>query len=133
MRQGGHRHHHPAALAAVLAIHRDGLGRFRSFVANTDLRQLDVTYGFALTDEQRDRIPLERRPTILLWGHHMGTTRMSEGPDRGVVDPDCRVHGMGNLYVAGSSVFPTGGAANPTLTIVALALRLGDRLRSVLG
>lgn len=115
------------------AIHRDGLGRFRPFLADTDLRQLDVTFGFALTDEQRDRIPRDRRPTILLWGHHMGTTRMSEGPDRGVVDPHCRVHGMANLYVAGSSVFPTGGAENPTLTIVALALRLADRLRDALA
>lgn len=114
------------------AVHLEALGRLRSFVASTDPAQLDTTYGFALTDEQRDRIHLERRPTILLWGHHMGTTRMSDSPERGVVDRDCRVHGMGNLYVAGSSVFPTGGAANPTLTIVALALRLADRLREVL-
>src|SRR5690606_3173678 len=46
--------------------------------------------------------------------HHMGTTRMHSDPRRGVVDADCRVHGMSNLYVAGSSVFPTGGYANPT-------------------
>lgn len=61
--------------------------------------------------------------------HHMGTTRMSDDPKTGVVDVDCRVHGMSNLYIAGSSVFPTSGYANPTLTIVALALRLGDQLR----
>jgi choline dehydrogenase-like flavoprotein len=115
------------------AIHRDGLGRLRSYVADADIAKLDVTYGFELSDEQSARIPRERRPVILLWGHHMGTTRMSAGPDRGVVDSNCRVHGMGNLYVAGSSVFPTGGAENPTLTIVALALRLADRLREVLG
>ncbi len=60
--------------------------------------------------------------------HHMGGTRMSADPARGVVDPDCRVHGLANLYVAGSSVFPSGGAANPTLTIVQLALRLSDHL-----
>ncbi len=60
--------------------------------------------------------------------HHMGTTRMHESPARGVVDPNCRVHGVKNLYVAGSSVFPTGGYANPTLTIIALALRLADHL-----
>jgi choline dehydrogenase-like flavoprotein len=60
--------------------------------------------------------------------HHMGTTRMHADPRRGVVDADCRVHGIANLYVAGSSVFPTSGAANPTLTIVALALRLARRL-----
>ncbi len=61
--------------------------------------------------------------------HHMGTTRMSDDPKTGVVDADCRVHGLSNLYIAGSSVFPTSGYANPTLTIVALALRLGDELR----
>jgi choline dehydrogenase-like flavoprotein len=54
---------------------------------------------------------------------------MSDDPSTGVVDRDCRVHGMTNLFVAGSSVFPTGGSANPTLTIVALALRLADHLR----
>ncbi|MEO8422491.1 MAG: GMC family oxidoreductase [Actinomycetota bacterium] len=61
--------------------------------------------------------------------HHMGTTRMSDDPKQGVVDRDCRVHGMSNLYVAGSSVFTTGGSSNPTMLIVALALRLADRLR----
>jgi choline dehydrogenase-like flavoprotein len=58
----------------------------------------------------------------------MGSTRMSRDPRRGVVDSDCRVHGIANLYVAGGSVFPTGGYANPTLTIVALALRLAEHL-----
>lgn len=61
--------------------------------------------------------------------HHLGTTRMSDDPSTGVVDATCRVHGVANLYIAGSSVFPTSGYANPTLTIVALALRLGDELR----
>lgn len=60
--------------------------------------------------------------------HHAGTTRMHMSPDEGVVDPDCRVHGVDNLYVAGASVLPTVGFANPTLTIVALALRLADHL-----
>jgi choline dehydrogenase-like flavoprotein len=62
--------------------------------------------------------------------HHMGTTRMSDDIRRGVVDAQCRVHGMANLFVAGSSVFPTGGNDMPTLTIIALAMRLGDHLRS---
>lgn len=61
-------------------------------------------------------------------GHHMGGTRMSRDPRQGVVDPDCRVHGIGNLYVGGSSVFPSAGFADPTLTIVQLALRLADHL-----
>lgn len=60
--------------------------------------------------------------------HHMGGTRMGDDPAASVVDADARVHGYANLHVAGSSVFATGGWANPTLTLVALALRLGDRL-----
>jgi choline dehydrogenase-like flavoprotein len=58
--------------------------------------------------------------------HHMGTTRMSDDPRTGVTDPSGRVHGVQNLYVVGSSVFPTSGWANPTLTIAALALRTSD-------
>jgi len=65
--------------------------------------------------------------------HHVGTTRMHADARLGVVDPDSRVHGLSNLFVAGSSVFPTGGFANPTLTIVALALRLADHLETRLG
>ena len=61
-------------------------------------------------------------------GHIMGTTRMGTSRSTSVVDRDCRVHGYRNLFVAGSSVFPTGGYANPTLTIVALSLRLADTL-----
>ena len=56
---------------------------------------------------------------------------MSDDPRTGVVDRDCRVHGMRNLFIAGSSVFPTEGFANPTLTIVALGLRLADHLKSL--
>ena len=61
-------------------------------------------------------------------GHTLGTTRMGDNPSSSVVDSDCRVHGYDNLFVAGSSVFPSGGYANPTLTIVALALRLAETL-----
>ncbi|MDV2996429.1 MAG: Oxygen-dependent choline dehydrogenase [Chroococcidiopsis sp. SAG 2025] len=64
--------------------------------------------------------------------HHMGTTRMHVDPKQGVVDENCCIHGIANLYVAGSSVFPTGGAANPTLTIVALAMRLADRIKQAI-
>lgn len=73
-------------------------------------------------------------PSDLAGGwHHMGTTRMSDDPHQGVVDRDCRVHGMSNLFVAGSSVFPTAGSGTPTLTIVALALRLADRLKRIVA
>lgn len=61
-------------------------------------------------------------------GHHIGTTRMSSDPWKGVVDAQCRVHGCGNLYIASSSVFPTSSQANPTLTIVAIALRIADHI-----
>jgi len=61
--------------------------------------------------------------------HYIGTTRMAEDPREGVADRNCAVHGMRNLFVAGSSVFTTAGQANPTLTIVALALRLADHLK----
>lgn len=62
--------------------------------------------------------------------HHMGTTRMHDDPKRGVVDANCRVHGVSNVYIAGSSVFPATGHANPTITIVALALRLADHIKA---
>jgi choline dehydrogenase-like flavoprotein len=65
--------------------------------------------------------------------HQIGTTRADDDPKRGVVDPDGKMHGMANLFVAGSSVFPTAGAAPPTLTIVAMALRLAGHLRRELG
>jgi choline dehydrogenase-like flavoprotein len=64
--------------------------------------------------------------------HHMGTTRMSDSPKTGVVDRDCRVHGLSNLFIGSSSVFPSGGHSNPTLTIIALSLRLADRLKQEL-
>lgn len=64
--------------------------------------------------------------------HHIGTTRIHGSPRSGVVDADCRVHGVNNLFVAGSSVFPTGGYANPTLSLVAMSLRLADHIRTTL-
>jgi choline dehydrogenase-like flavoprotein len=66
---------------------------------------------------------------VEIGNHHMGTTRMAADPADGVVDADCRLHEVDNLYVCSSAVFPTSGMANPTLTIVALAHRLADHLR----
>jgi choline dehydrogenase-like flavoprotein len=63
--------------------------------------------------------------------HHMGTTRMHETPQHGVVDPQCRVHGISNLYIGSSSVFPTSARSNPTLTILALCLRIANRLKEI--
>jgi choline dehydrogenase-like flavoprotein len=64
--------------------------------------------------------------------HFLGTTRMHGNPRNGVVDADCRVHDVPNLFIAGGSIFPTGGFANPTFTVVALALRLATHLQSEL-
>jgi choline dehydrogenase-like flavoprotein len=71
-------------------------------------------------------------PEVHGTAHHMGTTRMSDDPHTGVVNRNCKVHGVDNLHIAGSSVFPTGGWAFPTFTIVALSLRLADELRGQL-
>ncbi len=65
--------------------------------------------------------------------HHMGTTRMSEDPKQGVVDSNCRVHGINNLYIAGSACYSTAGAPNPTLTLVALSLRLSDHIKNAMA
>jgi choline dehydrogenase-like flavoprotein len=93
-------------------IGRCGLGRVRSWLTGDDL-----TWPGGMFGDQ----------------HHTGTTRMHRSPTMGVVDANCAVHGIPNLYVAGSSVFPTSGAANPTLTIIALALRLADHIKERLA
>ena len=64
--------------------------------------------------------------------HHIGTTRMHNDPRRGVVDATCRVHSVTNLYIGGSSVFPTSGSGTPTLSIIALAVRLADHVKETL-
>jgi choline dehydrogenase-like flavoprotein len=84
------------------------------------------------------RVDLEQADTgrplqIIGCNHHMGTTRMHTDPRLGVVDQNCKVHGMHNLHIAGSSVFPTCGNDMPTLTIVALALRLADHVKDQYG
>lgn len=105
-------------------------------LTSRDLRTIAV--GTRLLHEQVLRAPqfrfLDRIPEpIEGWGigwgaHHMGTTRMSATPRDGVVDRNCRIHGLDNAFVAGSSVFPTAGMANPMLTALALALRLARHL-----
>ena len=78
-----------------------------------------------LWDEKDETLP---STTSVGW-HHMGTTRMSDDPKSGVVDANCRVHGIQNLFIAGSSCFTTGGGVNPTYTIVALSIRLADHIK----
>lgn len=78
--------------------------------------------------------PYERMGGKGIWAaeHHMGATRMSKDPDDGIVDPDCKIHTIENLYVAGSSVFPQCGFANPTFTIIAMAIRLAKHLTTII-
>ena len=100
---------HGAARILAASLARAGLGR------------LEMPGG--------DPPPL---PNALGINHHIGATRIHIDPKQGVVDANCKVHGVSNLFITGSSVFPTGGYANPTLTIIALAMRLADRVREVM-
>lgn len=112
----------------VNADDRRGLERLYE-VMRGEFARLDL--GRLVENPDRDE---EGWPASMTSGmHHMGTTRMHDDPRHGVVNADCRVHDVANLYIAGSSVFPTGGVANPTLTIVALALRLAEHLAQVTG
>jgi choline dehydrogenase-like flavoprotein len=131
---------HPDSRVLLDYRNRDALDLPRAMldwrVTEDDMRAVSQT--LALIGRQieaagigRFHVPLHATlpPKRLKGGyHHMGTTRMHVDPAQGVVDVDCRVHGIENLFIAGSSVFPTGGYANPTLTIVALAVRLADHL-----
>jgi choline dehydrogenase-like flavoprotein len=100
----------------------------------THLRSLALEFGALEIGRLRETIADQSEwPQPLDGGsHHMGTTRMSDDPSRGVVDRNGKVHDIDNLYVAGSSVFPTSGSANPTLTLVALTLRLADHLKEAI-
>jgi choline dehydrogenase-like flavoprotein len=90
-------------------------------LARAELGRLVTTDELAPSGEVRELL----HPSA---HHHLGTTRMSADPRQGVVDVDGRVHGSANLFVAGTSVFPTSGFVNPSLTAVALALRLADHV-----
>ena len=117
---------------------RDATGLYRPaarcVIGAGDFLNVETTLrllGDSLIASEKGRLRIDnerlyREPTG--GGHIMGTTRMGTSRSNSVVDSNCRVHGYDNLFVAGSSVFPTGGYANPTLTIVALAIRLADTL-----
>lgn len=127
----------------VLTDEKDALGIPRARLKWTLHPDEERTYrrGLELLMGEMDRLepglsknrmddPDPWASAVLGTWHHIGTTRIHRDRSRGVVDADCRVHGVDNLYIAGSSVFPTGGATAPTLTIVALTLRLYQHLRS---
>jgi choline dehydrogenase-like flavoprotein len=97
------------------------------------IEQVSALFAAELGAAARGRVGLGGRGDDPMAGirggsHHIGTTRMHDDPQQGVVDRNGRVHGIANLFVAGSSVFPTAGVSNPTLTLLALTLRLGDHL-----
>jgi choline dehydrogenase-like flavoprotein len=127
----------------TLADSRDALGLRRPLVAwSCDAEELETTRQLTRwVAEDLARLGIARvrelpamtdddawRATVRDGFHPAGTTRMSADHRGGVVDPDLQVHGVGGLYVVGGSVFPTSGYANPTLTIVALALRLAQHI-----
>ncbi len=109
----------------------------RCAVGGDDFLSMERTLrllGQSLIESGKGRVRINNRRlygNVTGGGHLMGTTRMGSNPRDSVVDSDCRVHGYHNLFVAGSSVFPSTGYANPTLTIVALALRLADTLTTL--
>jgi choline dehydrogenase-like flavoprotein len=100
-------------------------------VAFDELRSAFAQSGIGMLEAEGGETDIEAviRRDGAYGGHHIGTTRMGSSPVSGVVDANCRVFGVNNLYIAGSAVFPTSSQANPTLTIVALAIRLARHLR----
>jgi choline dehydrogenase-like flavoprotein len=99
--------------------------------ANRSLAVFAAELGRSLRGRVRIELPEKGAWRKMVYSaHHIGTTRMHEDPKQGVADANGRVHSIGNLYVAGSSTFPTSGLVNPTFSIVALALRLADHLSS---
>jgi choline dehydrogenase-like flavoprotein len=132
----------------TLTSARDALGLPRLKLTMTISDSLFQQYRQTLTELGRQmlvaktgmiRLNLDKREQwlasdVMAWGnHHYGTTRMSDSSRSGVVNSDLAVHGVANLFVAGSSVFPTYGASNPTLNLIALTLRLGDHLKDMLA
>jgi choline dehydrogenase-like flavoprotein len=125
----------------TLADERDALGRNRVRLdwqfTPLDIRSI-IRAQEIIDEELRQsglgRLEIELKgetppPDIHGGWHHMGTTRMNTDPKKGVVDENCQVHGISNLFIAGPSVFPTGGYANPVLTTVALSLRMADYVK----
>lgn len=122
----------------TLSSQRDAIGQPQAKL-NWEFPQSEmkrIWEGFAAFGEELETrgvgrfLPNRNQKHILMSGgyHHMGTTRMSTDPETGVCDPNGRVHACSNLYAAGSSLFPTSGVSNPTLTAMALSLRLADHL-----
>ena len=131
----------------MLSDKKDAHGQRRLYV---DYRVADLDIGSIIRGHQiidrhlrahgagklsyiSDNVEKDIRDQAGVGSHHIGTTRMSALPEDGVVDEQCRVHGVDNLFVASSSVFPTAGHANPTMTIVAIAIRIADAVKRKLS
>ena len=111
------------------ALEMRSIHRMKEILA-VELGRRQIGRMFLGSDTNAITVPLGEAPwePVTMAAHHMGTTRMSTSPSDGVVDRNCQVHDVSNLFVAGSSVFPTVGFANPTFTIVALSIRLAEHL-----
>ena len=99
---------------------------YRSIVES--VRLMAREFGAAQRARIQFEFPARRMLDNAAGYHHMGTTRMSSGPETGVLDPNLRVFGLRNVYIAGSSVFPTSGSAHPTVNLLALVDRLATHL-----
>ncbi len=118
---------HVSLDAARTDVYGDAVPRITFALGDVDRRSLDVAREALREFAEAAALSSIRVGKNFYGGAHlMGTCRMSSRAEDGVADPDARVHGSPNLYLAGSALFPTGGAVNPTLTIVALTLRLAD-------
>lgn len=134
----------PESRVTLMADKRDALGQNRAQlnwqITRQDMRSIirtqeivGVTLQRVIPGQLFIQLKDDSPPNGLHGGyHHMGTTRMHPDPKQGVVDENSRVHSVANLYIAGPAVFPTGGYANPVLTLVALTVRLADHIKNLM-
>ena len=128
----------------ILSEQRDDLGCRKAKVIHspTDLDKRSMVEVHEslkrdLSTMNWGKFKIELTPEIEPWpidadaSHHMGSTRMGSDPSNSVVDRDCKIHSISNVYVAGGSVFPTSGNVNPTFTLIALGIRLANHLKTI--
>jgi choline dehydrogenase-like flavoprotein len=122
------------AMPQLLVDWRYTPGDVQTVRKSIELFAQDITEsGVGVFEYDPDSIELEMSRYGAYGGHHLGTARMGNDPRTSVVDGDGLIHGLGNLFISGGAVFPTSSQANPTLTIVALAVRLARRLQTAVS